>query len=298
MASTGSNAIMDFYHNIVEKHSDPRTTNWFLVGSPMPLIIILVTYNYFCLSAGPRYMKDRKPYDLKLVIQIYNAVQVLMSGYLVYLAIAGGWWTGYNWTCQPVDYSYSPQAMTMAYGCWVYYMCKLIELLDTVFFVLRKKSNQISYLHMYHHTLMPFCAYIGSKYWPGGHGTLLGLINAFIHIIMYSYYFFSSLGPQYQKYLWWKKHLTALQIAQFCILGVHNGQVLFQPNCNYPKVIAFLVSFQSFYFLYLFTKFYYSSYVKTQREAKETRKEQDKQFSKDKAISENNNSQDRKIKSN
>lgn len=48
----------------------------------------------------------------------------------------------------------------------------------------------------------------------GGHGTLLGLINSFIHIIMYSYYLLSSLGPQYQKYLWWKKHLTAMQMVR------------------------------------------------------------------------------------
>lgn len=47
----------------------------------------------------------------------------------------------------------------------------------------------------------------------GGHGTLLGMINSFIHIIMYGYYFVSSLGPQYQKYLWWKKHLTSMQMV-------------------------------------------------------------------------------------
>lgn len=38
----------------------------------------------------------------------------------------------------------------------------------------------------------------------GGHGTLLGLINSFIHVIMYAYYLLAAMGPQYQKYLWWK----------------------------------------------------------------------------------------------
>ncbi len=39
----------------------------------------------------------------------------------------------------------------MANVCWVFYFSKFIELLDTVFFVLRKKNNQITFLHLFHH---------------------------------------------------------------------------------------------------------------------------------------------------
>lgn len=55
----------------------------------------------------------------------------------------------------------------MARAVWLYYICKITELLDTVFFVLRKKQNQITFLHVYHHTLMPFCGFIGLKYFAG-----------------------------------------------------------------------------------------------------------------------------------
>lgn len=101
----------------------------------------------------------------------------------------------------------------MARAVWGYYMCKIIELLDTVFFVLRKNQRQVTFLHVYHHTLMPICGFIGTKYFAGGHGTLLGLINSFIHVLMYGYYLVSAMGPQYQKYLWWKKYLTLAQIV-------------------------------------------------------------------------------------
>ena len=57
--------------------------------------------------------------------------------------------------------------MQMARAVWLYYMAKIVELLDTVFFVLRKKQSQVSFLHVYHHTLMPFCAFIGVKYFAG-----------------------------------------------------------------------------------------------------------------------------------
>jgi hypothetical protein len=32
---------------------------------------------------------------------------------------------------------------------------------------------------------------------------------------MYTYYALSALGPEFQKYLWWKKYITILQLAQF-----------------------------------------------------------------------------------
>jgi hypothetical protein len=53
----------------------------------------------------------------------------------------------------------------------------------------------------------------------GGHGTLLGVINSFVHIIMYSYYLLAAFGPEMQKYLWWKKYLTTLQIVSYRFEG-------------------------------------------------------------------------------
>lgn len=51
----------------------------------------------------------------------------------------------------------------------------------------------------------------------GGHGTFLGLINTFVHIIMYSYYLLTALGPGVQKYLWWKKHITRMQMVSVAL---------------------------------------------------------------------------------
>ena len=40
-------------------------------------------------------------------------------------------------------------------------------------------------------------------------------MNSFIHVVMYTYYGLASLGPEVQKYLWWKKYLTKLQLVCF-----------------------------------------------------------------------------------
>lgn len=44
------------------------------------------------------------------------------------------------------------------------------------------------------------------------------LINSIVHVVMYSYYALSCLGPSVQKYLWWKKHITHLQLVRFHLL--------------------------------------------------------------------------------
>lgn len=79
-------------------------------------MIILVSYIYFSVSAGPRYMKDKKPYELRNVLIVYNFIQVMLSMYLLYEGLMSGWLYDYNYFCQPVDYSDSPQAMRVFFS--------------------------------------------------------------------------------------------------------------------------------------------------------------------------------------
>lgn len=82
-----------------------------------------------------------------------------------------------------------------------------------VFFVLRKKDKQVTFLHLYHHTVMPMISWGATKYYPGGHGSFIGMINSFVHIVMYTYYLLSAFGPRVQPYLWWKKYITTMQLV-------------------------------------------------------------------------------------
>ncbi len=40
-------------------------------------------------------------------------------------------------------------------------------------------------------------------------------LNSFIHVIMYTYYALAGLGQHMQKYLWWKRYLTRMQLVSF-----------------------------------------------------------------------------------
>ena len=39
------------------------------------------------------------------------------------------------------------------------------------------------------------------------------LLNSLVHVVMYGYYALSALGPKIRPYLWWKRHITHLQLV-------------------------------------------------------------------------------------
>jgi elongation of very long chain fatty acids protein 7 len=112
--------------------------------SPIPSAIICIAYTVFVIF-GKSIMKDRKPFELKNVLIIYNFAMVIVSGYLFYEVILvferkinynknknliyqydqtfrlyyrkflmSGWLFDYSFSCQPVDYSNSPKALRVS----------------------------------------------------------------------------------------------------------------------------------------------------------------------------------------
>ena len=131
--------------------------------------------------------------------------------------------------------------------------------------VARKKFDNVSLLHVYHHSIMPINVWFGVRFIPGGHGTFFGLINAFVHIIMYTYYLISGLGPRFKKYVWWKIYVTKLQLAQFGVVLLHSAQLLFRNECDYPIIFAYVIIVQAIIFLAFFSEFYIKAYLKSSK---------------------------------
>nr|XP_034824541.1 elongation of very long chain fatty acids protein AAEL008004-like isoform X2 [Maniola hyperantus] len=253
-------------HLFMDKYGDPRTNPWFLMSSPFPTLMICLSYIYLVKVFGPRFMESRKPYELKNLLVLYNFLQVLFSAWLFYESINGGWLTHYSLRCQPVDYSDSPTATRMVNACWWYYFSKFTEFFDTIFFVLRKKFDHVSTLHVIHHGVMPMSVWFGVKFTPGGHSTFFGLLNTFVHIIMYSYYMLAAMGPHMRPYLWWKKYLTTLQMVQFVGIMVHAFQLLFI-ECDYPRAFVWWIGMHAVMFFFLFKDFYNQSYSRPRARA-------------------------------
>lgn len=251
--------IVDGYNNILENYSDPRVKDWPLMSSPLPTLAICLTYAFVVKIAGPKFMEKRKPFELKRTLLIYNAIQVVFSAWLFREALYAGWFSTYSFRCQPVDYSWSDHALRVAAGCWWYYFSKFTEFLDTIFFVMRKKNDHVNKLHVIHHGIMPLSTWFGVKFTPGGHSTFFGMLNTFVHIVMYTYYLLAALGPKVQPYLWWKKYLTVLQMVQFILILVHAFQLLFI-ECNYPRAFVWFIGLHAVMFYFLFKDFYNQAY--------------------------------------
>ncbi|GCB63415.1 hypothetical protein scyTo_0007385 [Scyliorhinus torazame] len=257
MASTWEK-IRDFYDWAVE-NGDKRTDPWFLVYSPIPVIVTFLIYLLIC-KYGPKYMLSREPFHLKYVLLVYNFALVAISAYIFWEFLVTSIRANYSYLCEPVDYSNSELGLRMANVCWWFFFSKVIELMDTIFFILRKKYNQVTFLHVYHHGTMIFNWWAGVKYVPGGQSFFIGLLNSFVHIVMYLYYGIAAMGPHMQKYLWWKRYLTMLQLVQFLGIAVHTSYNLFT-DCDFPDGFNLFVFIYIITIIILFSNFYYKTYI-------------------------------------
>lgn len=198
-------------------------------------------------------MENRKSFELRNTIIVYNFLQVLFSAYVFYEMATSAWLNGYNLRCEPNSkIDYSQKSMRTVTACWLHLLSKYTELLDTIFFVLRKRFDLVSPLHVIHHGIMPLTIWCGIKFLPTGHGTFPIFLNSGVHVVMYTYYMLAAMGPKMRKFLWWKRYLTQLQMIQFVAVFVHSSQLLFKNECNYPMIAIYLNLFHSVLFFALF----------------------------------------------
>ena len=67
----------------VWERRDKRMDEYPLMSNPLHTAMICCVYFYLIIFAGPRYMKDRKPMEIRTFMIIYNALMVLLSSYIV-----------------------------------------------------------------------------------------------------------------------------------------------------------------------------------------------------------------------
>lgn len=79
---------LDQYTEILTTASDPRVSNWPLMDSPIPTVLIVLLYLYGVIIFGPRMMVNRKPFKLRGVLVAYNAFQVVFSLGMMYEVIS------------------------------------------------------------------------------------------------------------------------------------------------------------------------------------------------------------------
>ena len=195
-----------------------------------------------------RYMNNYKNgFNLNIFMYFYNSFQILFNSYIVY-GLCDIPFKGI------INIPYSDR---IEYFVFLHYISKYIDYLDTLFIILRKKNNQLSFLHIYHHStvgiIWGFLLYMGQGNATESFGCLF---NSFIHIIMYSHYLITSFGINNP----FKKYITQMQLVQFLILFIHSIVVISNYEKYFPLKYAFIQFIYQLQMIILFSNFYKNSY--------------------------------------
>ena len=141
---------------------DPRT-NHLLPVSVSPFFALWLVFN-FVLGVkylGPHIMENREPYNLRVPMFLYNVIMTIINMIAVYKVIPMS-----NYFRVLLDFEYpdrndmSEHSIYLIHLGYCYWLSKLADCFDTLFFVLRKKYEHITLLHVYHHTIVPVFGYM------------------------------------------------------------------------------------------------------------------------------------------
>eukprot|EP01102_Stenamoeba_stenopodia_P006816 TRINITY_DN1903_c0_g1_i1.p1 TRINITY_DN1903_c0_g1~~TRINITY_DN1903_c0_g1_i1.p1 ORF type:complete len:285 (-),score=40.78 TRINITY_DN1903_c0_g1_i1:157-1011(-) len=261
-----NNSLVKQYLDFVEPfHYIPNVTTLSQWQYP-----IGASFTYLFLVFSLRViMKNRQPFKIEPIVALHNLFMTFISllmfvGMTVHLIAS---YLKYQdievLLCDNLQNTFANRG-GLFFWVYIFYLTKYYELLDTIFLCLRKKP--LNFLHVYHHwiTLILIWTCLQTEIpvqW------IAEVLNSFVHIPMYYYYFVSYFGI----HPWWKKYLTQLQIIQFIVvLAVHwSTPYLHFVKGRYCRAITEWGNIfgESVVISYLFL--FIGFYIKTYREAKD-----------------------------
>jgi len=236
------------------KSGDARSNELPFVRNPIYVVSAIVLYVAMVI-VGPRIMEKREAFQIRRLLIVYNFLSTAFSLYMTWEFIRCSLLKeGFDLFTELIrDDDTTPLTMALINVHWLYFISKFIEFLDTFFFVIRKKNVQISFLHVYHHGSMLMLQWSMVKYVPGGGSYFGPMLNCFIHTLMYAYYMLSAFGPHMQKYLWWKRYLTRMQMLQFIMILSHSSCCLLMKKV---ELVYHAKTFHTIHLVYLTTLFW------------------------------------------
>lgn len=236
----------------------PFTQVPFLAGSSaFYLIFTCALHKYMKQRASPFACKP-----FKSILLVYNFICVLLAGYVV-------WGIGYvllnsprKFVCNTLvsakEDTENDHGNFLAQVFWVFYAQKFWEFLDTWFFLLRKSFRQVTFLHVFHHCSISIVVGLIVPFDFNGDMYLPILLNALVHVLMYSHYLVSALGFSTP----WKPYLTSMQLLQFVTIAVQSSMSLSRgDSCGSPYFAKVLMVVYMGSMLLLFGNFFFHSYI-------------------------------------
>lgn len=125
--------------------------------------------------------------------------------------------------------------------CLKNYRLKQVELLDTLLVLIT--GGQITLLHVYHHAATLLLALVQLQAESSVQWVPIAL-NCCVHVFMYTFFALTTLitsNAKRKRYLWWKRYITQMQVAQF-VLAVPAciTVTLMKTSFRFPEVLGSL----------------------------------------------------------
>ena len=256
--------ILTLYRSAINMKPNVVTSEMFFFRNGYwDISAIIGPYLLFALWVGPRMMANRKPFELRTTILIYNIFMVILNVYFFFSSIIayefGTALTNFKYPANDTRELSVEDHRRLTFVYW-YFISKIIDLMDTVFFILRKKWSQVTALHVYHHSSVPFCVWLATSFAPtAGVNGIFPILNSAVHVLMYTYYALSAFGPSVQRYLWWKRYITQIQLIQFVIFFLY-GMTYVIKQTGWPLILIGVSMAQPPLYLFMFTSFYLNTY--------------------------------------
>jgi elongation of very long chain fatty acids protein 4 len=246
-------AAQEWYVNEWTDRQTPAYWSGVLLSKPIVGTVLYLSM----IFGGQKFMASREPSPtLRKYIYTYNMYQVCLNAWCVYIFVKEAVKTYYALGVNPLNLSLEQTSDMTNFLIWVHYNNKFVELFDTFFMVMNKKTDQLSFLHVYHHVLLMWSWFAVCRYGgAGGIAWFSAMLNSLIHVLMYSYYLLAAMKVECP----WKKVLTKAQMLQFvaCMSTALHGIY----HQLYPFYLSLLNIWVMLNMLVLFGNFYRKRYA-------------------------------------
>ncbi|CAD2095160.1 long chain polyunsaturated fatty acid elongation enzyme, putative [Plasmodium vinckei] len=265
------------YFNASLKPGRRVTKDWFMINPThffivffAYIIFIFIAYIYKSLYATHQNsdkLSKTKPSSkikssqsntaIEKIVPIYNLIQVLLSTIICVLTIYNARKRGFKLFYNYVDFTKT----NIAFWCWLFYLNKIFDFVDTILITIKKNWKQFSFLHVYHHISIFLIMWINTSVGYDGDVYYIIVSNSFVHSIMYAYYFFASLKYKIPVYL--KSCVTYIQMLQFVSMILPGFCIFFlKYKTPHPIRLVGLCFYYCITLLILFCHFSYKTYIR------------------------------------
>eukprot|EP00300_Choanocystis_sp_HF-7_P042563 c9300_g1_i1.p1 GENE.c9300_g1_i1~~c9300_g1_i1.p1 ORF type:complete len:607 (+),score=87.90 c9300_g1_i1:22-1842(+) len=243
---------------------------WMSLWTIVPLS---VTVFYVAVTRmGMRYALSDAGFSAASVREwmfVYNIHQAVFHS-LIGAALIHHAWTNNMSVWGNVWPTVSPKAPCsdewLAFLLWLHYYTKFVEMIDTFFVVVRHKTSQLTFLHVYQRIIMIWSWHIAVRLASGGDTYFGACVHSCVQALTYGYYLICLTGVSHYA----RRLVTRTHLFSFGIILVHSAYVAWL-GCV-PRVLAAIQAAVMINMLVLFTNFHYDDIPFPQPRAKSSAK--------------------------